>query len=312
MIKSPLTNTSNVELVRNLSPSEIEKRWQSSMGIDVGKGFSSLSEIQHWRCLETGLEFYTPSEAAGDSSLYEQLQSHDFYYMDDKWEFLKALSFLKPGEKVLEVGIGFGAFLRQVTEKGIDIAGVELNADAAERVRQKGYRVFEADLESLADLHGDAVYDAICSFQVLEHVSEPRSFLEGMIRLLKPGGRLILSVPNAEVMRKVDPLYKDLLDQPPHHVAHWDAKVFRSLENFLPLRVAEVCYEPLQIYHVDWFVIGLSTATFQRWMPRQGKQISRVLFNRFTLSPVTFLCRSGLRHWLPGHTLLVVLERKDR
>jgi len=62
--KSPLTNTSNVELVRSFSPEEAARRWQTSMGIDVGNSFSSLPEIQHWRRLETGLEFYTPPEVA--------------------------------------------------------------------------------------------------------------------------------------------------------------------------------------------------------------------------------------------------------
>ena len=309
--KSPLTNTSNVELVRSFSPEETTRRWQASMGIDVGNSFSSLPEIQHWRCLETGLEFYTPPEVAGDSNLYEQLQKLDFYYMDDKWEFRKALSFINPGEKGLEVGVGFGAFLKQATEKGIDIAGVELNTNAAERVRQKGYRVFEADLDTLANLQGDSIYDFICSFQVLEHVPQPRPFLEGMIRLLKPGGRLILSVPNAEIMRRLDPSYQDLLDHPPHHVGHWDESVFRSLERYFPLQVSEICFEPLQVYHVDWFVIGLPRVMGQRWLPWYGKEISRILFNRLTLSPVTFLCRLGLRHWLPGHTLLVVLEQKN-
>ena len=71
-----------------------------------------------------------------------------------------------------------------------------------------------------------------------------------------------------------------------------------------------VYFEVLQIYHISWYVIGLPRVMGQRWLPWYGKEISRILFNRLTLSPVTFLCRLGLRHWLPGHTLLVVLKRK--
>jgi SAM-dependent methyltransferase len=55
-------------------------------------------------------------------------------------------------------------------------------------------RFEKADLLALP--FDDASFDAVVSFQVIEHVSAPREFLAECARVLRPGGRLILSTPN--------------------------------------------------------------------------------------------------------------------
>lgn len=308
-IKSPLTKESGVELVRSLSPEKIAHSWQSSMGVDVGDAFLSLPKIDHWRCLKTGIEWYTPSEAAGEADLYAQLERLDWYYMDNKWEFHEALRHIEPGSKTLEIGVGFGAFLKMAVARGAAVTGVELNPSAADRVRRQGFRVLEKDLRDLAK---EEKYDVVCSFQVLEHISDPRRFLEGILSVLRPGGRLILSVPNAAVMRVIDPQHQDLLDQPPHHVSHWDEGVFRSLESILPVRVCSSHNEPLQAYHVDYFVTSYFRTQWQKWFPDLPVLLSKFIFNRWTLLPISLLLKAGVRSWIPGHTLLIVLEHQPQ
>lgn len=261
-----------------------------------------LEALEYWECPETKFRWYTPSEAAGGGELYEQLEKFDWYYMSEKWEFSTAISLLPMKSSILEVGVGEGHFLQRARDGGHDIEGVELNPKGATRARALGFTIHEASLDQLkaAGLGG---FDAICSFQVLEHVSEPRRFLEDMLSLLKPGGKLILSVPNAAVMRRVDPDNQDLLNQPPHHMGHWDEGVFRALETLLPVKVKKVMREPLASYHVGW----LTTGYLRGVLTPLGKTLPRLLINRYSTLPLRFLMQAGLRKYFPGHTLLVEL-----
>lgn len=303
---SILTGKNAANQLAQENPREISEKWEEALGIDVGEQFRELSSIEYWECSQTGFRWYTPPQAAGDGSLYAQLEKFDWYYMPDKWEFSKALNLLENGSSILEVGVGEGHFLQAAKNRGFFIEGVELNPKGAERARNLGFQVYEMMLNELSE-QIDQRFDAICSFQVLEHVPNPREFLEGMISLLKPGGKLVLSVPNAAVVRKIDPHNQDLLNQPPHHMGHWDERVFRSLERIFPTQVKSVHYEPLASYHVAWMVNGYLRGLLFPF----GKTIPRLLVNRYSTLPLQWLMLGGARKVFPGHTLLVELEYKS-
>ena len=300
---SLLTGQDNAELLGNFSPIKISDAWQKSMSIDVGSDFRQLNQIEYWMCPITKFCWYTPQEAAGGEELYKQLQKFDWYYMPNKWEFNKALSLLTSGCSILEVGVGRGHFLQSAKMRGHLVQGVELNPLGASQARSLGFQVHELMLDDIAKMTSTR-FDAICSFQVLEHVPDPRKFLQGMLTLLKPGGKLILSVPNAAVLRKVDPMNLSLLNQPPHHMSHWDEAIFRSLEEFYPVKVASVHHEPLATQHIPWMVRGY----LKNSLSPLGEGLTRVIINRYTILPIQLIMRMGLRLLFPGHTLLVELD----
>jgi len=302
-MKSPLTGQDDAGLLHVLSPADIAERWKQSLGNEVGPDFRAIPAIEYWRCKNTGLAWYTPLEAAGGGELYAQLERLDWYYMADKWEFRAALRALPPGARVLEVGVGSGHFLQAASERGLSVSGVELNPSAAARVRARRFEVIETDLHDLAT-RLEQPFDAVCAFQVLEHVPDPRGLLEGMLAVLRPGGRLMLSVPNAAVMRVIDPGRRNMFDMPPHHVSHWDEDVSRALEPLLPVRLVAVHREPLAPYHVGWFVSAYAGVLRQRW----GRALGRLALNRWTLRSARWALALGGHYLVPGHTLLVVLE----
>ncbi|WP_144244414.1 class I SAM-dependent methyltransferase [Pseudohaliea rubra] len=300
---SSLTGKDDAVLLATMNPREVAEQWLTSMSIDVGDEFRKLRSLEYWECPKTKFRWYTPEAAAGGGGLYAQLEKFDWYYMEDKWEFTKAFELLKTSSSVLEVGVGEGHFLQRASERGHSVQGVELNPRGAERARLLGFQIYEKTLDQL-EHEIDQRYDAICSFQVLEHVPKPREFLEGMIGLLKSNGKMILSVPNAAVMRKIDPQNKGLLNQPPHHMGHWDEAVFRSIEGLLPVKVKSVHLEPLADHHVAWFVNGY----LRNLLSPLGKTMPRLLVNRYSTLPLQWLMRTKLRKYVPGHTLLVELE----
>jgi len=101
----------------------------------------------------------------------------------------------KPG-RVLDVGCASGFFMEAATEAGWEAYGVELSGFAAELARSRfGDRVRHGTLEEAG--YPDAFFDVVTLFDLLEHVPDPRSFLAEVRRVLRPGGRLLLVLPNA-------------------------------------------------------------------------------------------------------------------
>lgn len=250
-LMSPITQKSNCNLLLTLSCNKLIQDWKKGFGIDISEDLKGYKEIQLYECDKSKLRFFVPIHTAGSDKLYEQLEKYDWYYMPRKWEHDVAVKDLQGCQRVLEVGCGRGAFVERLCkEEGIDAEGIELNSKAVNSAKAKGINVYPIDLHKLAEKEKES-YDAVCSFQVLEHISEPLNFIEGQLKLIKPGGKLIIGVPNAESFIKH--CKNNLLDQPPHHVTRWCQQTFLFLESIFPLKVQHFHTEPLADYHVGWY-----------------------------------------------------------
>ena len=121
--------------------------------------------------------------------------------------------------KLLDIGCGVGDFLHTAEEKGWECIGVEPSeeAKAIARKRIKANVVDSADLEQMA---GQS-FDVITMWHVLEHVDNLKWQVEQLQRLIKPGGRIVIAVPN----------YKSYDGQ--YNKEHWAAyDVPRHLNHF--------------------------------------------------------------------------------
>jgi 2-polyprenyl-3-methyl-5-hydroxy-6-metoxy-1,4-benzoquinol methylase len=302
-MKSILSKNSEAIFIKSINPKEIVKKWINNLEIELGDEFKNLNSIDYFQCPDTGFCWYEPKEAAGTSNLYEQLEKFDWYYMEEKWEFTMALNLINQQSKILEVGAGGGHFLRRAVKKNHFVHGTELNQKRTVKMRSLGFEIKELTMNQLKEKTNEQ-YDVICAFQVLEHVSNPLEFISDMISLLNTGGKIILSVPNAEVMKKIDPYNEDLLNQPPHHMGHWDKNVFYALEKLLPFKVKSFHYEPLASYHISW----VTTQYLRNKILFLGKTFSRLLVNHYTTLPLQFFLHLGIKKYIRGHTLLVELE----
>jgi 2-polyprenyl-3-methyl-5-hydroxy-6-metoxy-1,4-benzoquinol methylase/ribosomal protein S27E len=102
-------------------------------------------------------------------------------------------------EALLEVGIGFGTFCSELKSRNVfkRVVGVEPTPDLAQTCRDRGIEVIEKPVE-LIDSAEVGLFDVVASFEVIEHLFSPRDFVEQMLRLLKPGGLMMLTCPNAK------------------------------------------------------------------------------------------------------------------
>lgn len=95
---------------------------------------------------------------------------------------------------LLDVGSGTGAFLREMKEHGWDCTGLEPDAGA----RKVAKDLFGVELQGSTALFTlpEGHFQAITLWHVLEHVHDLHAYLDQLRKLLAPGGRIFIAVPN--------------------------------------------------------------------------------------------------------------------
>lgn len=142
--------------------------------------------------------FYAESYRADYKGATEPKKKHCYREMHRANDRVRRLAaFYSPGDRVLDIGAGAGFFSRVLAENGVDYLGIEPNAGYATFARET-LGLSGVKVGFLADLDGEARFDIITINHVFEHLPDPNESLARMWRLLRPGGRIIMEVPNAE------------------------------------------------------------------------------------------------------------------
>jgi 2-polyprenyl-3-methyl-5-hydroxy-6-metoxy-1,4-benzoquinol methylase len=100
------------------------------------------------------------------------------------------------GARVLDVGCGSGVLLERMQSLGWNAEGLEIDIPAVEAARKRGVQVRAGTLHEQRYPTGH--FDAVHMSQVIEHVHEPLEVLAECNRILKPGGKLVITTPNIE------------------------------------------------------------------------------------------------------------------
>lgn len=117
------------------------------------------------------------------------------------WEHVARYAFacrIVKGLTALDIASGEGYGTYALSKSATSVIGVDIDEPSVERAREKyglDYRVGTANKIPVVD----ASVDCVVSFETLEHLEDALAFLREVHRVLKPGGRLLLSTPNRHV-----------------------------------------------------------------------------------------------------------------
>ncbi len=142
--------------------------------------------------------------------------------------------------KILDIGCGGGSFLYRLKQWGWDTYGVEPSKTGAEQARALGLTVFHGTLSE--SQFENAFFDVIRLSHVLEHLKEPTVVFREIDRILKPDGRIYLTVPNTRSLGFW--LFQEnwyALDSP-RHVISYCPKTLQTLCDATGFEIAQVRY----------------------------------------------------------------------
>jgi len=99
-------------------------------------------------------------------------------------------------ENILEVGSGLGYLTYAIRQEGYSATGLDISTDAVNKARASfGNNYICEDVYQYA-LKNIGKFDVVLLTEIIEHVPDPSAFLDALMSLLKPGGKLIISTPN--------------------------------------------------------------------------------------------------------------------
>lgn len=261
------------------------------------------SDLSFCECLECNLKYFEPF-ITGDEKFYNLLQNFEWYYFDVKNEFDVAKKYIKPSDKVLEVGSGKGNFAKYLNLK--NYVGLDFSVKAKQMALQNGILVENQSIEEYSKLHQEQ-FDCVVSFQVLEHVKNPKEFIEAKLEALKKGGKLIIAVPN-EASFAADSS-NNTLNMPPHHLTRWKKEVFEYIAKMFNLKILEINAEKVQPMHVKFWIATKIQKQFI--LPKLvDLTLKRNIVSKFSYLLATLLKPFVKKSNLPiGHTITAVFEK---
>jgi len=298
----PLCKCEDIELLEVVDKHLLSNQYEKLTNIDFS--YLIAEDLKYCECQKCKLRFFNPL-ITGDEVFYKALQKFDWYYVDEKNEYDEAVKYISSTDTVLDVGSGKGALSKVLPTKGY--VGLDFSENAKLMAAKKGILIENEMIQDYADMYPSS-FDVVVSFQVLEHVSEPASFIKAQIKALKSGGKLIISVPSENsFLRYVN---NGILNMPPHHVTRWSDDTLEFIAEKYNLHLISIFHDKVQDIHKVWFLATLVQSFFL-----EKKLLDNAFYRKVILKLSELFSRfavNGLKdEMLPnGHSVTVVYEKK--
>ncbi|GJM44955.1 MAG: methyltransferase [Gemmatimonadota bacterium] len=179
-----------------------------------------------------------------------------FFFEQDNWWFVSRRRILlallrralpaKSGLQILDAGCGTGINLEYLAEFG-NVTGVDFADEAIAFCQRRGNdSVRKADLTDL-DGWPDAEWDLVTALDVIEHIDDDRSVVRELVRVTKPGGHLLVTVP-------AFPALWSEHDEVNHHKRRYRARELRTLLEENGCEVVRFTYMNTVLFPMAWLV----------------------------------------------------------
>jgi len=207
-----------------------------------------------WRCAACGvgstelhtddLSPYYPAQYRRYTPLILALLKTLYRMRVGRW----SKQFSQPGY-AYEMGCADGFMLDALRQKGWRVLGSERNDEMLVIAKENNIPTFAGDPEVLP---AEPTFDLIILFQVLEHLPDPAKTLTTLSALLKPGGRLVIGVPNHASWQAAIGREKWFHLDVPRHLFHYTPDALRGALGRVGLTVVDVNYVSFEHDPFGW------------------------------------------------------------
>lgn len=142
-------------------------------------------------------------------------------------ELLDQFESFRKTNKILDVGCGLGYFLEEAKKRGWEVYGTELSDKATEVCVKKGINIIKGAL-NLSDFEPN-MFDVITSFEVIEHINNPKSELAYFNRVLRPQGLVYITTPNFNSLLRYQLKAQYNVITYPEHLSYYTPKTLKHL-----------------------------------------------------------------------------------
>jgi SAM-dependent methyltransferase len=125
---------------------------------------------------------------------------------------------LSAGQRALDIACGVGYGVAMLLERGCEAVGADYDLELVTQARTIWQHNGFVQVDALEAAFQTGSFDAVVSFETIEHVSDDRRFLLEIDRVLRPGGTLIVSTPNIRYTT-----------HPPYHRKEYEPEEFYEL-----------------------------------------------------------------------------------
>jgi SAM-dependent methyltransferase len=208
------------------------------------------------KCASCGLVYLNPrpdyEEILARSPAYQSMMDEMLEKLRASWVGRLGLRLMRdartrttPGGRLLDIGCARGDFALRMSTLGWEAHGIELDGEAAQFASEvRGLRVLQGRAEDRLPEYGRESFDLVTMWHVLEHVEDPSRVLAEVHRVLRPGGRVVVEVPNYDslISAMLGKYWYSL--EPPFHLTHFTPATLRRMLEIRDFRSVQLRGEP--------------------------------------------------------------------
>lgn len=271
----------------------------------------SQERFEIWECKNCTLRFTQNVPGAGEIGPYYQSKNYISHsdtnegLINKLYHKVRIRTLIQKGKMVekitgksygniLDVGCGTGAFLHTMKHSGWNVTGLEPD----ETARKKALELYKLNLDSSEKLFSLPVesFDAITMWHVLEHVHELHDYINKLKKLLKPGGKLFIAVPNYTCYD--EKVYKEFWAayDVPRHLYHFSPASMSTLLSLHQMQLVSI--KPM--WYDSFYVSMLSEeyktgkSHFLKAFIEGGVSNFKTLFNKEKCSSIVYIASTNL------------------